>query len=128
MRIFNFIWCFLFIIFAALQYNDPDPYIWMPIYLYAAVLCYLAAKKQFFPKAYFWGIFLYLIYAGYLLLLRHNILDWFEHHHVNDIVEHMKADKPWIEETREFGGLLILVIVLGLDWIQATRLKNHRRS
>ena len=29
----------MFIVFAGLQYNDPDPEVWMPIYLLFAVLC-----------------------------------------------------------------------------------------
>jgi len=32
----------------------------------------------------------------------------------------MKATKPWIEETREFGGLLILIVVLliNMAWLK----------
>ncbi|WP_431198932.1 transmembrane 220 family protein [Mucilaginibacter sp. P25] len=51
MKIFNIIWVVLFVTFAGLQYNDPDPYLWMPIYLYCAWFCYLAAKKNFTPLA-----------------------------------------------------------------------------
>ncbi|GAB2581373.1 transmembrane 220 family protein [Spirosoma areae] len=32
----------LFILFAALQYNDPDPEVWVPIYAAAAVACFMA--------------------------------------------------------------------------------------
>ncbi len=31
----------LFIVFAALQYNDPDPEVWIPIYGLAAVSCFM---------------------------------------------------------------------------------------
>jgi hypothetical protein len=34
----------------------------------------------------------------------------------------MKAEKPWIEESREFFGLLIILIVLGINYIQKS---NH---
>jgi hypothetical protein len=30
----------------------------------------------------------------------------------------MKAEKPWIEESREFFGLLIILIVLGINYIK----------
>ena len=66
MKIFNLLFSLVFFVFAALQYNDPDPYIWMPIYLYATILCWLAFRNQFYPKAYIAGI---LIYAGYALYL-----------------------------------------------------------
>jgi hypothetical protein len=32
----------------------------------------------------------------------------------------MKAEKPWIEESREFFGLVIILIVLGINYIQKT--------
>jgi hypothetical protein len=36
------LWFFviIFICFAIVQYNDPDPYIWIPTYLIAAFMCY----------------------------------------------------------------------------------------
>ena len=32
----------LFVLFAAFQYNDPDPEVWIPIYGFAAVACLMA--------------------------------------------------------------------------------------
>lgn len=32
----------LFILFAALQYNDPDPEVWIPIYGLASMACFMA--------------------------------------------------------------------------------------
>ena len=43
MKIFNITFCILFVISAALQYNDPDPWLWIPLYLYGALLCWLAS-------------------------------------------------------------------------------------
>jgi hypothetical protein len=31
----------------------------------------------------------------------------------------MKATKPWIEESREFGGLLIVIFSLALNYLKA---------
>jgi hypothetical protein len=36
----------------------------------------------------------------------------------------MKATKPWIEETREFGGLLILIVVLICNMIWLAKKKS----
>ena len=69
MKIFNLIFCVVFIFFAALQYNDPDPYIWIPIYMYSAILCWLAFRNKFYSKAYFIGIAVYLLYAIGLLIV-----------------------------------------------------------
>lgn len=112
----NIFFCTLFIIFAGLQYNDPDPYIWMPIYLYSAFLCYQASKKKIVPTAYVAGIVVFAIYAVYLFFDKTGVIDWAEEHQAENIAQTMKVTKPWIEETREFFGLLILIVVLSLNY------------
>ncbi len=125
MKLFNIFFCFVFIIFAALQYNDPDPYIWMPIYLYTAALCWLAFRRRYYPRAYIAGIIVYAIYATYKVFDTNGLIDWLTKHHSQNIAETMKAQKPWIEETREFFGLVILIVVLLIDYIYAKR-KTHK--
>ncbi|MGK6350487.1 transmembrane 220 family protein [Parapedobacter sp. DT-150] len=122
MKLFNIVCCILFVASAALQYNDVDPYLWIPIYLYGAGLCYAAARNRYFPRAYLIGIVIYGALVAYYLIFKHGALDWFQHHETKDLVQSMKADKPWIEETREVMGLLILIAVLSIDWIAARKL------
>lgn len=121
MQIFNVFFCLVFILFAGLQYNDPDPYIWMPIYLYSAVLCALAAQKRFYPGAYLAGILVYLVYATFLFFDKYGVMDWAVNHNAENIAQTMKAGKPWIEETREFFGLFILVVVLLINYTYASQ-------
>ncbi|MEP7257603.1 MAG: transmembrane 220 family protein [Flavitalea sp.] len=121
MKIFNIIFCILFILFAALQYNDPDPYIWMPIYLYAAGICWLAFRGKYYPLASLAGVAIYAIYAVYLFFARDGVEDWITEHHGEDIAGTMKASTPWIEDTREFFGLVILIVVLLIDYAYAKR-------
>ncbi|GGI27991.1 transmembrane 220 family protein [Pedobacter mendelii] len=116
MKIFNLVFCILFLVSAALQYNDPDPYIWAPIYLYGAWLCYQAFIGKYNLKAYLFGIGIYVVYALYLLFDKTGVLNWYEEHDAESIVQSMKAIKPWIEETREFGGLIILIVVLSINY------------
>lgn len=112
----NIIFALLFLVAAALQYNDPDPYLWMPIYLFSAVLCALAAGKKFYPRAYIAGIVFYSVYAAYLFFANEGVLDWIQQHQSEDIATSMKATKPWIEQSREFFGLIILIIALLLNY------------
>jgi len=119
MKIFNIFFCFVFILFAALQYNDPDPYVWMPIYLYTAVLCWLAFRNKFYPTAYIAGIIVYAVYALYKVFDANGLIDWATKHHAENIAETMKAEKPWIEESREFFGLVILIVVLLINYFYA---------
>lgn len=112
MKYVNLLFIVLFIIAAALQYNDPDPWLWMPIYLYAAFLCFLAVKKRYNRVLYIIGLAFYGCYALYLLLDKTGVLNWASEHEAESIINSMKAAKPWIEETREFFGLVILIAVL----------------
>lgn len=124
MKAFNIVFIVLFVIFAALQYNDPDPYVWIPIYLYSAFICYQAFRKKFSPVLYFIGFLVYGAYALYLFLDKTGVLSWAVQHNAENIVQSMRATKPWIEETREFGGLFILIVVLLIDFAW---LKRHGR-
>lgn len=121
MKAFNNLFIVLFIIFAALQYNDPDPYVWMPIYLYGAILCYLANKNKYNPALYFIGIGVYFIYSVYLFADGTGVHSWLFDHNSENIAQTMKAEKPWIEETREFFGLWIIIAVLSLNMIWFSR-------
>jgi len=121
MKIFNIIFCVLFILFAAVQYNDPDPWKWMILYLYTAVLCWLAFRNKFYPSAYLIGIVVYAAYALYKIFDQNGLIDWITQHDAENIAETMKAEKPWIEESREFFGLIILIVVLLIDYLYAKR-------
>ena len=121
MKTLNLFFIILFVFSAALQYNDPDPYVWIPIYLYAAVLCALAAKKKFYPMAYWIGIVVYGVYAAYEFFAKDGVLDWMQKHHAENIASTMKAETPWIEETREFFGLIILIVVLLMNYFYSRK-------
>jgi len=120
MKIFNIIFIVYFVFCAALQYNDPDPYLWIPLYLYAAYLCYRAVQKKYDPLLYYIGLAVYIIYAVYLFFDRTGVLNWQTEHHGESLVQSMKATKPWIEEAREFFGLVIVIVVLliNMRWLK----------
>lgn len=117
MKIFNYCFVLIFILFAAVQYNDPDPYVWVPIYMLPAVLCFLAAKKRPVYKPAYWTGFVVLgIYAVYKMFDENGLIDWIRYHHAANIAETMKAEQPWIEETREFFGLVIVLSVMFVNY------------
>lgn len=84
--------------------------------MYGAVLCWLAFRNKYYPKAYIIGSILFLGYAGYLFFIKDGVLDWITKYNAEDIAATMKAEKPWIEDTREFFGLIILVVVLLVNY------------
>jgi len=123
MKLFNYLFVFIFILFAVVQYNDPDPYLWIPIYLYPAVLCFLAAREKFYKNAYTGGFIFFSLYAAYKLLDQNGVVDWLRFHDAANIAATMKAEKPWIEESREFFGLVIILIVLFVNYKKFTKTK-----
>ena len=123
MKIFNIVFSVLFVIFAALQYNDPDPWLWMPIYLYAAVLCWLAFRNKFYPKLILGGVAFYALYGIYLFFEKDGVADWMTEHNAENIAQQMKASTPWIEDTREFFGLCLVSFALLMNYFYAKRKK-----
>lgn len=123
MKIFNLVFALLFVVSAALQYNDPDPYLWIPIYLYGAVMCWFAFRGKYFTTAMIIGIAGYVLYAIYLFFTDDGVVDWVTKHEAESLTQSMKASSPWIEDTREFFGLCILSFVLLMDVLYAKRKK-----
>jgi hypothetical protein len=121
MKLFNIFFSIVFLISAGLQYNDPDPYVWIPIYLYGAILCWQAFRSKFYPRAYLFGIIIFTAYALYFFFTDDGVLDWIRLHNAENIAGSMKATTPWIEDTREFFGLMLLIMALGVNWWYAVR-------
>jgi hypothetical protein len=122
MKFFNIFFILVFILFAAVQYNDPDPYLWMPIYLYPAVLCYLAVKQKPVNKMAYWvGFLIFGVYAMYKFFDANGILDWIKYHNATSIAATMKAEQPWVEESREFFGLVIILAVMAINYFKGKK-------
>jgi hypothetical protein len=117
MKALNIFFIALFIFCAVLQYNDPDPYLWIPIYLYGAFLCYLSIRNIYMPWLMIVGLVAYFSFAVFLFFDKTGVLNWQREHNAENILQSMKADKPWIEETREFIGLLLLMIALTVNLV-----------
>jgi Transmembrane family 220, helix len=120
MKIFNIILAAFFVLFAAVQYNDPDPWLWAPIYLFVAVICGFAATEQYNK----WAILIGLVpITVYMITYIPDFIDWIKMG-MPSIVETMKAEKSYVELTREFGGLVICVAVLVWQYFKAAKYKH----
>ncbi|GAA4311904.1 hypothetical protein GCM10023149_07020 [Mucilaginibacter gynuensis] len=117
--IINIIFCLSFVVFAYLNLNDVDPWLWVPIYLSAAICCGLVAFGQFYPVIYLLLIAFYLVYAVLLFFAKDGVRDWITKYNKPSLVETMQAEKPYIEKTREFFGLLIIAGALLINYIAA---------
>lgn len=108
LSILNVIFCIAFVWFAWLNLNDKDSWLWVPIYMVAAILCGLAAFKHFYPLISEIAVGFYLVYAIVLFFVKDGVRDWITKYNAQHIAQTMQATKPYIEKTREFFGLLII--------------------
>jgi hypothetical protein len=90
--------------FAALQFNDPDPIVWILFYGICATVPTLALFNR--PtKAVFWIAVLLCIIN--LVFYASGAYNYFLHRTQEPLMQSMNPDKPYIEEAREFLGVLI---------------------
>lgn len=115
----NGFFCIAFVLFAYVNLNDKDSWLWIPIYMIASICCGLAAFGKFYPVVYLVVIAFYLIYATQLFFAKDGVRDWIVRYNRPSIAESMQATKPYIEKTREFFGLLIISAALAINYFVA---------
>jgi len=111
MKVFNLIIALLFLLFAYFQWNDPDPYLWIVIYVISAgLLLYKSFKGMNQLVWTLWELFLLVFILTYLKDIFQWISDGFP-----SITDSMKAASPYIENIRESLGLLLILIVFVIN-------------
>jgi hypothetical protein len=94
---------FLLFVFAGVQWNDPDPTLWIILYGVTGVFFVMAYKNRYYRPAVLGWAMVSLLWA---LTLLPEFYHWVQMG-APSIVDKMKAEDPWIELTREFLGLVI---------------------
>lgn len=123
-RLSRSFFCFcslLFLLFAYWQWNDPDPEVWISIYIFGAVMSAFAAFGKFFVT-----ILISVAIAGVLGSLYFfpaSVSEWV-------LQEWQQADLSMktidMEEARESFGLLIFSAVMGLAAYAGWRKKRFK--
>ena len=118
MKIVDVIFVLLFVVFAALQVNDPDPWIWVPLYGAAALVPGLALFNRN-------NLVLTLMVMGAcaigMIVYVPGFYQFLTQGQGHSMMEEMSDAYPFIEETREFLGLLIAEVVLAYYAFRARR-------
>ena|ERR1035437_7318205 len=117
--ILNAFFCLAFAAFAYVNLNDNDAWLWVSIYMVASVCCGLVVFGKYYPIVYLVAIGFYLVYAIILFFAKDGVRDWITKYKRESIVESMQATKPYIEQTREFFGLLIISAALAINYFAA---------
>ena len=107
MKIFSAVTFILFTYFSVVQYNDPDNVWWIILYAIVAVTALLFFFKKGSKLISGLGM-LALLYA--LWLTTPGFIDWINGGAQQGIWGAMTDDKAYIEEVREFFGVVIAMI------------------
>jgi hypothetical protein len=118
LRIVNIVVTLWFLSNAAVQFNDPDPLLWVAIYGTVAIIAGLAVFTRFYLPLI--AVTLAVCLGGSLYLLP-SVLELFLHHEPGDLISGMSPDRPYVEEARESLGLLIAAAALVYFLVLAIR-------
>lgn len=103
-KIVNYILFILFLIFAVVQLNDPDGTLWFAIYLFVALICLISNFKTIPKPILIITIVGLILYSGFHFSL---FIDYLQTDNKEEIFGEMVYEKPYLEGSREFLGLLI---------------------
>ena len=119
MRIVNFVLALMFLVFAFVQVNDPDPVIWIMIYGVMALFAIMAAF-EFYLRKFLWAAL--IVYGLYSLYYFPGLQEWLAQDHKEQLFDNLaKMEHLYIEESREFLGLMICNVVLIVYLIRSRR-------
>ena len=122
-RIVSLLLALLFGWSAAMQTNDPDPGLWIIVYLVLALTCVLAALwRVMLPLVGIAGITAFAWSAS----LFPGVMELFTNHSVGDLLTGMSPDRPYVEAARESLGLLIGA--LGMAYLAWQVAQTKRRG
>ena len=89
---------------AWLQLNDPDPMLWVAIYVVIASLGLAAVVKGVHRTVVGGALVIALAWSAWL---SPSVYELFMFHSAQDLLTGMSPDRPYVEESREALGLLI---------------------
>jgi len=96
---------------VVVQFNDPDPLFWISFY----GACALVPAFSFLKlnnKPLFYICLVFSVIAIYVSL--EGALEYTQYHKDESLLQAMSADKPYLEETREFFGALIALLLISV--------------
>ena len=124
MKIINIILAVLFILFAIVQYNDPDPYRWIAFYGLVGLVSIFAIFGQYRRWVILAGLAIFIIE---FVRLMPEFINWINMG-APKITGTMKTEEPHIELTREFLGLLICILALGYHYWQSIKVGQRTKA
>lgn len=110
MKIVKIFFAVLFLLFVIVQFNDPDPLLWIIVYGSMAVVSLMSIYHRYPTRI------MVIMASGFLvmtILYFDGFQTWFNSEDRSLLFDDLaKMQYPYIEEAREFLGLLICLAVL----------------
>ena len=120
--VFNTLFLAVYLLSAAVQYNDPDPVRWMLVYLAAALMCilqYRGKRQRLLPM---------LLLAVSLLWMGSLLPSFVGQATPAEIFASITMQTRAVEEAREFGGLLLVALWAGILGLRSGEAAGASRS
>jgi hypothetical protein len=105
-KLINWLICAIFFLFAYVQLNDPDPYVWVMVYGLVAILFAVSNFvniPKIIIKVFILTLLLFAFYHAEFFY------EWLLSDDKSELFGDMIYAKPYVEGTREFMGLLIAI-------------------
>ncbi len=117
LRVLNVVFLVLFLLAAALQYNDPDWYIWTPMWLAAAAACYFHLRNR---PSWIVPAVVGAVAVGWAAAIGKHVIGKVG---FSDLFQEVGMANPSIEYGREFYGLAIIAA-----WMIVLILASRRQA
>ena len=116
-KLLNLVFAVAFLLAALVQYNDPDPWLWIGMYLLALACALAFHRDRLHPR---FGLAVALLALAWALTLIPTVVS--HPPALSDVFADVKMYGPGVEEAREAGGLLLVA-----GWIGTLSLVGRRR-
>lgn len=113
MKFLPFVFALLFLASSAVQLNDPDGIYWFLGYLVLAIISVANGLGKVNPT---WNLIVLSVLGAGVLFYAPGFYEFLTNQDGIAFSQGMQNDYPYIEEAREFGGLLIASICMLLMW------------
>jgi len=109
-KVINIVLFVVFLLFALMQLNDPDGWLWFGIYLLVSILCLYSNFRTISKPLLVLVIAALVISAIFHFSL---FLKFLQTENKEEIFGEMVYLKPYLEGSREFLGLLLAALAVG---------------
>jgi len=96
----------IFLLFAIVQYNDPDFAVWVPAYLAVSIMVMLFDQGKTDRRVWIVAV---TLYGAWMISYGPEVVKWAQKG-MPSITGSMQAESPFIEFVREFFGLALCLI------------------